>query len=1049
MADDIKNPPALTDEQIQQIIKANREGRPLDITKTFSDEFGMGGGEKEVVEYMGSGVTERQLHELKAKFGTEGVELDPRGLPGHYRGLVGLSSTPGDKEAMYKHLFGKNNVKPIGGTGRYIIRVWRGGKPVDVLDDEPSFTMRDISDLSGLVPEVATSLALYMKKIPKASAAGLLAHVGAAAWGAIGGQAAGGLKDAALRYAIDEPIGWEEIGSRRVKHAALETALGGIIPYAGQKVVSALKPSTMFPAAQGFSKKIAAEGVESARWLEAKTRTPAGTGMKFPLTAGEATGVKGIQEYEQLSERISRLVDPTKKLRAAQASAITKGQYGVKETRGAIDLDLGMKVAQRLGELESGVARGAAHFARTGVKEAEKQAAAVTGNLGQSVLDTGAQLRQTLRSTVESKKAALKESYKKADEARMAITGAEERFIVPTETSQLGKEIAGGETLVKEIKQTSPLLGPRGGKLADVTTGTTTEPISWAVPAYKEAQSFARIGSDRQSLAAMIEARATFGEVIGRANATGKGELGGGFSVGQAKRFYKALSQDIDASLKKLSPDVAALYKSAQTDAKALFDNYTRNPVLNRIRRDATEGGIDEVGDIMAVFTAGRGKPSMLRDMEKLLPPAEYLSLKRGILAELGDKATVQIGKGEAVIDFGVFQRNLANLHPEFAQKLVGGKAQYVRLQQALNDFGTAAEAGGRKSILQQPVSVGQDSLDALRNSLDDPAMFSSVKENIEKAIKLKARQRKEFANELTKKIRAGEALPEINADKFIDDFVLEVGDYKLVRDALEKLPQDLREEVARQTVRRMFQKSNEMARQSFGELVLQEEASVITGSKLQKLMYGGDAQRKIIQEILPRETQDFMDNLLKYQLAIETSRRNAGSVGGMARDYVLGNLSASVGNMAMARLIFAGPMQSFLKQAASSPSALDRLAAAIGRGLEYKIPGQVGKVRIPAGLGGGKQLFPDKVGPYRVLIASKLDEEVLGLANLWGEATKDLDDIQREALEKTYISLTGDAPELSDDEIAALVTKKKVAPALRKTLKEQRLQLRMPRRNK
>jgi hypothetical protein len=1041
MADDIKNPPALTNEQIQQIIKANREGRPLDITKTFSDEFGMGGGEKEVVEYMGSGVTERQLHELKAKFGTEGVELDPRGLPGHYRGLVGLSSTPGDKEAMYKHLFGKNNVKPIGGTGRYIIRVWRGGKPVDVLDDEPSLTLRDVSDLSGLVPEVATSLAIYMKKFPKATPAGIAGHIGAAAWGAVGGQAVGGLKDAALRWAIDEPIGWEEIGTKRVKHAALETALGGIIPYAGQKVVSALKPSTMFPAAQGFSKKIAAEGVGGAGQLEAKT------GMKFPLTAGEATGVKGIQEYEQLSERISRLVDPTKKLRAAQEAAITKGQFGVKETRGAIDPDLGMKVAQRLGELESGVARGAAHFARTGVKEAEKQAAAVTGNLGQSVLDTGAQLRQTLRSTVESKKAALKESYKKADEARMAITGAEERFIVPTETSQLGKEITGGETLVKEIKQTSPLLGPRGEKLVDVTTGTTTEPIGWAVPAYKEAQSFARIGSDRQSLDAMIEARATFGEVIGRANATGKGELGGGFSVGQAKRFYKALSNDIDASLEKLSPDVAALYKSAQTDAKALFDGYTRNPVLNRIRRDAAEGGIDEVGDIMALFTAGRGKPSMLRDMEKLLPPAEYLSLKRGILAELGDKATVPIGKGEAVIDFGVFQRNLANLHPEFAQKLVGGKAQYVRLQQALNDFGTAAEAGGRKSILQQPASVGQGSLDALRNSLDDPAMFSSVKENINKAISLKARQRKEFANELTKKIRAGEALPEINADKFIDDFVLEVGDYKLVRDALEKLPQDLREEVARQTVRRMFQKSNEMAKQSFDELVLQDKASVITGSKLQKLMYGGGAQRKIIQEILPRETQDFMDNLLKYQLAIETSRRNAGSVGGMARDYVLGNLNASVGNMAMAKLIFAGPMQSFLKQAASSPSALDRLAAALGRGLEYKIPGQVGKVRIPAGVGGGKPLFPDKVGPYKVMLASKLDEEVMGLANLWGEATKDLDDIQRDAIEKTYISLTGDAPELSDDEIAALVAKKKVAPALRKTLKEQRLQLRMKQR--
>ena len=94
--------------------------------------------------------------------------------------------------------------------------------------------------------------------------------------------------------------------------------------------------------------------------------------------------------------------------------------------------------------------------------------------------------------------------------------------------------------------------------------------------------------------------------------------------------------------------------------------------------------------------------------------------------------------------------------------------------------------------------------------------------------------------------------------------------------------------------------------------------------------------------------------------------------------------------------------------------------------------------------------MLPEKVGALRMVMSSKLDKEIVGLATLYAEATKDLDAVQRDAFNKTYLNLTNEQPKMSEEEIDELVRgmmgkgkKKKVE----KTLREQRLQLRMRQR--
>ena len=976
---------SLTAEDVDNIINQVRSEQDVEIGLTGPEFAPSIGGQEPDPRYPESGATVAEMRELERRYGTSGVDIDPRGLPAGYRALSGLAQTGQDKRAIYNKVFGEENVRPIEGTDKFLIRVYRDGKPVDVVDDESAFSMRDLADLTGMVPELATSIATTVKMLPK-NPAGLAATAGTAAAASAAGQAVGGAKDLGLRYLIGEDLDAGEIVKRRLPAAAIETGFGTALPYASQKVFSKLRPSSVSSGAEPVDRAIAKEGSEAAKKLEAE-------GIPAPLTAGEATGSRGIQEYEALAEKLARITDPTGEIRLAQQEAIKKGQSSLPEMKGDIDRKIGDKISARLKAQEMDLSDAAAQSAQEAVRRAE---ANVGLDLSQSVVDAGNKVRSGLQKGVQAKQAEVDELYETANRMRIEA-GGDEAFIIPSETSKLGKEVVEKETLIKETTESlevpTGVLSESGEQITEEVLKTSKQPIGWAVPAYKEAQSFAQLGDTPQTIEAMREARAVFGEAIGRAQSAGLDSLGGGFSLGQAKRFYKALSQDIDDSLKALDPDAAAAFQKAQSESKSLFDTYTSSKTMNGFRLSEAEGGLAEVSDIVRHFSQNKGKPGMLLSMKKILSPEDYSVLKKGILADLGDGATYRFVDGSSGVDFRILQKRLSKMQSEMRHELVGGKDAYNRLDQALNDFKTAQDIA-EGSPLQFPAQVSAEELDNLLAKAGDPNMFQSVKESIEASIMLKRRQLAEYGNEVTAAVRQNDQLSgKINADDFIDGFILKQTDAKLVRQALDKLTEEQEQEVAKQLVRRIFDKSRDLAKQPLDALKKGDEG-VITGRQLKEILFGGQGQRRIIQEVLPKETLEKMENLLAYQMAIENARSQAG---GFARDYAIGNMSKeTIGKITMARLVFSDAMQSFLKKAAASPSALSKFSALAGKGMDR---------------------LPSKIGPTRVIVSSYLGKEVADLAMQWGEATRGLDEEEIAALRQSYLSIPQQR-EVSEEEL-------------------------------
>ena len=1003
----------LTEEQIQELYEAALKGRDTELVQQYSTTS-IGGDDRE-----------RQIKDFKAEYGTSGVELDATSGLGDWRRLAGeFGSTEPERRATYEKIFGKGNVKPVGDSGRYLIRMMRDGKPVDVLDDPAGFQLSDLTKAGGYIPETATSIAATLAALPKTpkTAAGT---AGAAVGGAIAGQLVGTAKDFLLRKNLDLPVNWGEIAGRRGTAAAIEGTLGTVLPVASQAIFKRVRPGSIAAGSMDTTgEKVASESLEASKRLEAQL------GKKAPLTAGEQTGSKFIQQAEVASQRVAQATAPEKPIRTAQAQIIKEAQEDI--VGEPVDKSLGSRVSKTLGQLEEKAIKGAQTSATEAVRQAEQQAAKAVGvDLGQSIVDAGVKVRQGLQNALKAKSAEVKKYYKQAEDLRLNA-GGKERFIEPLETAKVADKIM-KDALVKEQTEKTVtktgVLDPKGAMGEKVSLDKTLEPISWAVPAYNEAKSFAvEMGSTPQSIEAMLAARSKFGEVIGAANAGGAGTVGGGLSLKNAKAFYSALSDDIDAALAKLDPEVAEAYLKAQREAKGMFSTYTQNKTINSFRRGIDEGGLDEVTDIIGNFSQGRGNPTVLRDMQKVLSPEDYASFKQAVVADMVGDATVDIG-GSKFIDFNKLSQSLSGKHKDFSHEIFGGVDNYRRVQQALKDFSTTERLAGEKSILRSPSSVTVDQLRDLASKLDDPNMFDGIRKNILKAIEQKDIQARAFKNEVTQKTQSRSLKPgDINNEQFIDDFMLAEGvDPQLIREALNLLPQEVNEEIGIATVKRILQRSQDIAKKSIDEISAGKSGE-LSSDQFLKLMYGKDGTRRVVQEVIPPETLEKLDNLLKYQYGIEYARRQAGGVGQFSRENFWTEPVKSMGNVAMARLVWTDPMQSFLKKAAASPNALSKLSGALGKVADKGLPAEI--------------------GPLRIILSSRDQQEVADLVSALADATKDLDDVQRDAFVRTYIA-TPSAKAMSDEEIAEELEKAMGRKKVEKSLVEERLKARMPSRRR
>jgi len=182
---------------------------------------------------LGSGKTLKELVDIRQGRDRENFDYTT-GADGRLRSLLSFAETDGDREAILESLVGSDGfVKDK--AGRYSLtqkgQEKRGMEPIGknlVIEDE-GFSMRDFSDLAGIVPETVGSVAGAI--IGGGPSFGLGAVVGAGAGGALG---------QALEESIEGLLGVQTQGLGDIaKDVAIEGAIGAGGELIGAAVIGA------------------------------------------------------------------------------------------------------------------------------------------------------------------------------------------------------------------------------------------------------------------------------------------------------------------------------------------------------------------------------------------------------------------------------------------------------------------------------------------------------------------------------------------------------------------------------------------------------------------------------------------------------------------------------------------------------------------------------------------------------------------------------------------------------------------------------------------
>ena len=246
---------------------------------------------------LGSGKTLKELVDIRQGRDRENFDYTT-GADGRLRSLLSFAETDGDREAILESLVGSDGfVKDK--AGRYSLtkkgQEKRGMEPIGknlVIEDE-GFSMRDFSDLAGIVPETVGSVAGAI--IGGGPSFGL---------GAVAGAGIGGALGQALEESIEGLLGVQTQGLGDIaKDVAIEGVIGAsgeligaAVIGAGRKVIGGGKSVAGRLSGVGALEEVNKENLTVARRLIDKDFTPSlqslgaerlGYGQKFLENAGK------------------------------------------------------------------------------------------------------------------------------------------------------------------------------------------------------------------------------------------------------------------------------------------------------------------------------------------------------------------------------------------------------------------------------------------------------------------------------------------------------------------------------------------------------------------------------------------------------------------------------------------------------------------------------------------------------------------------------------------------------------------------------------------
>lgn len=788
---------------------------------------------------------QRQERKLGAPLDTE------TGAPFLQRVGAAFRTEPEQVVKYWQDLYGKENVRLLDGGDVAVRVLGDDGNPKFMAINEDKLTLKDMDKVAGIAPEIiGTYLGVRSggKVLPTKSRFWTWAKE--LTGGSIGGEAAGAVKDMAVRDIDQMPIQPGTVLENRAMQVPADMAIGAGLSL-GTKILG--KIVTPFG---GEIPAIQFDANEAKKYWEAK-------GVKLPYSSGEKTGSIFLQRSEAELKKLPGASGPFDDLRAQQQAAIQKMQditqgvaSGVMPSVEAVNERVQRVLRNEL-EPQEQLIRGARSKL---VQEAHDDAMRIIGSQTLPArMDYADDIGRTIRQRVLADRADFTAQSKLLYDAARALPGGSDRILAPGNIAKQAADYL--EKLPsKDVITDLPtgILGPGGQPILRTETGK--EVFREFVPSgvVSRLQSLAASGDTKFSLQDLISMRTDV------RNAIAEGEAIKGVQTHHLGQIADMLTGAIKKGVDSI-PDksLKSAYEAAETHYRNGVERF-HTRLIGSILKEPTAPGA--IGDAKVFDRVASGEDS-IAELKNFLgaDSSEYKMLKRGIADEIYRKSMYP---GQDLLNAKTFLSKLDALRKD--QPKVFDEV-----------FGTR---GGNLLQAAQLMTIGQ--ADKIESAVLDQAMANPrAIPNLRALIDAQREQDKLYKNKILKAI-GSDTLPGegIEPSQFLNRFVDSAAPEQVtkVMSMLESADPEAARIMRAKAVQKLLSEAGRKPGPMDRVALLLDDSRVVNTEALQGLLRDPE-KKKVYTALIGNDGMEMLDMLAKAVKPIESKERAFAAAGGIS----------------------------------------------------------------------------------------------------------------------------------------------------------------------
>lgn len=563
---------------------------------------------------------------------------------------------------FWQDLYGSGNVRPAmfqgKPTGGLIIRMpdEKTQKPKDILVDEENLSLKDLSDISGAVPEIAGAIVagLGAKKLMALKEAPAIARGARDILATtVGAETVGALKDIAVREPGKMLPEAGEVFEERLGEIPKDLLFGAVLGLAGKTLGKIITPFGDRPP------PINVEGMQAGRYMQERF------GEVVPFSPGQRTGVPMLQRVEAEMPRLPGGSQLYSDLRAEQQNIFQRIMdriQGLTPDSGPVER-AAVPTAERVGrELETMLQTANEPLDLSVTAARNKLLNRYQRDIEETISNATTPQRQLyadkigahIRSRVKNERSNFQEQSALNYEAAKSLPGGRDRILIAESLPKRAQEYLDKQLPTKEVISEVPtgVVGPGGEMITRTETGK--ELLKEFIPSgvVGKLRELASVGRTKFSLQDLINMR---NEVD---NDILIGEAIPGVRTHHLNRIRGMLTDAIKESTDAIPDKQLRNAWQKANDWHAANVGKFQTPLISAILKPAEAAGF--VGDTALVNRIVSGADK-ITEVKQFLGEGsrEYTMLKRGIADKMFEGNLIP---GTTKLDANAFLKELTDL---------------------------------------------------------------------------------------------------------------------------------------------------------------------------------------------------------------------------------------------------------------------------------------------------------------------------------------------------------------------------------------------------